>query len=202
VAGVVESQRLFTAEDAEERREKRRESVDEWAILDRVNDAWENWNECGGKCSKYFGALTVEVIRQALMENSVPVSARDVFIRGIPIEFDLLIPRHGATCLNSILYDPEDVIAVFEIKSSGLFDYNSKNRIEKCFEKVRQRNPKIFCGYVTLSERQSFHEKNFDENEWAYPLFWYRQLKGNELYESTGAWQKLLSKIHFCVESR
>ena len=173
--------------------------MDEQAILKRVNKAWIN---CG-KCPKYVGALTVETIREALQKHGIPVSARDVFIRGIPIEFDLLVPRHNASCpLGGILYKPEDVIAVLEIKASGLFDYNSKSRIEKCFEEVRQKNPEIFCGYVTLSERHSFHEKNFGGNEWAYPLFWYRQIKREETYESTGAWQKLLSKLHSCIESR
>jgi hypothetical protein len=173
--------------------------MDEQAILERVDEAWKN---CG-KCPKYVGALTVETIREALQKHGILVSARDVFICGIPIEFDLLVPRHNAPCpVDGILYRPEDVVAVLEIKASGLFDYNSKNRIEKCFEEVRQKNPKIFCGYVTLSERQSFHEKNFGENEWAYPLFWWRSLKGSEPYKPTGAWQKLLSKLHSCTESR
>ena len=171
--------------------------MDEQTILKRVNEAWEN---CG-KCPKYVGAFTVEMIREALQKHGFPVSARDVFIRGIPIEFDLLVPREGTSCLDGILYEPEDVIAVLEIKSSGVFDYDSKNRIEKCFKEVRNKNQNIFCAYVTLSERQSFHEKNFVENDWAYPLFWWRPLKGKDPYKKTGAWHELLSKLHSCIEN-
>ena len=143
----------------------------------------------------------VESVRQALKANGINVSFRDVFIRGLPIEFDLLVPRPNTPCIDGILYKPDDVIAVLEIKASGLFDNNSKERIEKCFEEVRKTNPKIYCGYVTLSERQSFHEKNFGENEWAYPLFWWHPLKGKEPYKATGAWQELLSKLHTSIEN-
>jgi len=90
------------------------------------------------------------------------------------------------------------VVAVLEIKASGLFDYNSKNRIEACREKVLKENQNIFFGYVTLSENQKFHEKNFHEDEWAYPLFWWR---GKDNYDSTGAWQKLLNELHTCINA-
>lgn len=76
----------------------------------------------------------------------------------------------------------------------------AKKRIEDCFNAVREKNPKIFCGYVTLSERQNFHEKISGENDWAYPLFWWRQLNGSEPYTSKGAWQELLSKLHACIK--
>jgi hypothetical protein len=141
----------------------------------------------------------METIRQALQENGIPVSTRDVFIRGIPIEFDLIVPRHGARDpVHGILYEPEDVVAVLEIKASGLFDYNSKSRIEACREKVLKENLNIFFGYVTLSENQKFHAKNFREDEWAYPLFWWR---GSDYGESTGSWQKLLKDLHQCINA-
>jgi len=142
----------------------------------------------------------MEVIRQALQDDGIPVSSRDVFIRRIPIEFDLIVPRHGVPSpADGILYKPEEVIAVLEIKASGLFDYNSKKRIESCRSKVLEANHNIFYGYVTLSERQSFHEKNFGEDEWAYPLFWWH---GRDKYESTGSWKKLLNELHKCINAQ
>jgi len=173
--------------------------MDEQAILKRRNEAWEH---CG-KCAKYVGALTVEVIRHALKDNGIPVSGRDVFIRGIPIEFDLLVPRLGTPCpADEILYEPGDVIAVLEIKASGLFDHNSKKRIEDCRKEVLRANPNIFYGYVTLSERKGFHEKNFREDDWAYPLFWYKQLNGQQPYESTELWEKLLSELRKRINTK
>jgi hypothetical protein len=168
--------------------------VDERAILDQVNKAW---NYCE-KCPKYVGAVTVETIRQALQNVGIPVSARDVFIHGIPIEFDLIVPRRGAPDpVDGILYKPEDVVAVLEVKASGLFGYNLRERIEYCHAKVREKNPNIFCGYVALSERQTFQEKNFGKDipEWVFTLFWYRQEKRQDKYDPTGNWQKLLSEI-------
>jgi hypothetical protein len=178
-------------------------AINEREILDQVN---KSWNNCGEKCSKYVGALTAEVIRQALQNDGIPVSSRDVFIQGIPIEFDLIVPRHDAACpTDGILYKPDEVIAVLEIKASGLFDYKSKNRIETCRDKVQELNPNVFFGYVTLSERKSFHDKNFHEDEWTYPLFWWHPLKAlkeHERYNSTGFWQKLLSELHKRVNAQ
>jgi hypothetical protein len=50
--------------------------MDELAILDQVN---KSWDDCG-KCSKYVGAFMMETIRQALLNNGISVSSRDVFI--------------------------------------------------------------------------------------------------------------------------
>lgn len=171
-------------------------AMNEREILEQINNSWDFCE----KCPKFVGALTVEIIRKALLDDGIPVSSRDVFIQGIPIEFDLIVPRQGANpSANGILYKPEEVIAVLEIKASGMFDYNYKKRIKECREKVQKKNPSIFFGYVTLSERRSFHEKNFHEDEWTYPLFWWRPLKAlteHEHYTSTGFWQKLLSELH------
>src|SRR5450631_3710277 len=130
--------------------------MDEWSILNRVN---KSWDDCG-KCSKFVGAFMVETIRQALLNNGIPVSTRDVFIRKIPIEFNLIVPRHGAPDpVHGIIYEPEDVVAVLEIKASGLFGYNLIDRIEYCRAEVHKYNLNIFCGYVALSERRTFLKK-------------------------------------------
>ena len=52
----------------------------------------------GVKCSKFTGALTIEVLRLHLKRNGIPVSRRDVFIKGVGIEVDLIIPRPGGMC--------------------------------------------------------------------------------------------------------
>ena len=177
--------------------------MDDRTVFKRVE---KSWNEIGKeKCSKYLGTLTTEVIRHALQENGIPTSGRDVFIRGIPIEFDLIIPRQGANCLEGILYDPEDVIAVLEIKTSGLFDYNSIERIEHCRNKVQEANSSIFYGYVTLTERQSFYNKIFGKNipDWVFTLSWCKRVKGIEYCEEIkDSWQKLLSELHKCIDAR
>jgi hypothetical protein len=54
------------------------------------------WDACDafGKCGKFAGAATVEVVKQALADEGLPTSVRDVFIKGLPVEWD----RSSAFC--------------------------------------------------------------------------------------------------------
>ena len=74
----------------------------------------------GPKCDKYVGAVTVEAIRRALKRHGIETSSRDVFIRGVPIEVDLLIARRPSGPKDELLYRPQDVAAAFEIKTRHL----------------------------------------------------------------------------------
>jgi len=74
----------------------------------------------------------VEVIRQALLDDGIPVSSRDVFIRGIPIEFDLIVPRHDASPpADRILYEAtlslqlqlNTICAAWHITTSGCYSF-------------------------------------------------------------------------------
>jgi hypothetical protein len=58
--------------------------------------------------------LTVELIRDELKRAGLRISARDVFIKNVPVEIDLLIPKAEAKPEHGILYNPEDVLVVFE----------------------------------------------------------------------------------------
>lgn|ERR1700735_1632495 len=48
------------------------------------------------KSSKFAGAMTAELMKTELRAEKITTSARDVYIRGIPLEIDLIVPRHGA----------------------------------------------------------------------------------------------------------
>ncbi len=50
-------------------------------------------------CNKFEGHLAVETLKQALADEGIASSARDVFVKGVPVELDLLIPRIGASPL-------------------------------------------------------------------------------------------------------
>jgi|HubBroStandDraft_6_1064221.scaffolds.fasta_scaffold668781_2 hypothetical protein len=52
------------------------------------------WEECDafGKCGKFAGAATVEILKQALADEGLPTSVRDVFIKGLPVEWDIVVP--------------------------------------------------------------------------------------------------------------
>jgi hypothetical protein len=47
-------------------------------------------------CRKFQGHVAVEIMKEALAAEGIATSARDVFIAGLPVEWDLLVPREGA----------------------------------------------------------------------------------------------------------
>ena len=57
-----------------------------------VNLAWDAC-EAFGKRGKFAGAATVEIVKQALADEELPTSVRDVFVKGLPVEWDLVVPR-------------------------------------------------------------------------------------------------------------
>lgn len=54
-----------------------------------------------GHPKKFGGAVAIEILRATLDEKNIPTSRRDVFIRGIPLEIDLLILTNNAAPSNS-----------------------------------------------------------------------------------------------------
>jgi len=98
----------------------------------------------------------MEIIRQQLIREGLPVSARDVFIKGNPAELDLLIHRPSAKPEYGIVFDPEDVAVVLEIKNSGVYDKDSAASIAKRFHSLQTLNLRIQCVYLTICENQKF----------------------------------------------
>jgi len=168
--------------------------MDDITLLDQINRAKEDF---GIKCPKYTGAITVEFIRLALREHGISASPRDVFIKGVPIEIDLLIPRAGTSPENGILYRPEDVLIALEIKNSGAFGEAAVRTIKKNFMRIQQHGEQIDCFYVTLAERKGYKwaitEDNFGFP--AYTLFWHSGGGKNRRYEPSGDWQRLICDI-------
>lgn len=151
----------------------------------------------GTKCSKYIGAMTVEFIRLALREYNIAVSTRDVFIKGVPAEIDLLIPREGTVPTHGILYEAEDVLIALEIKNRGAFGEGTVTNIRKNFLAIQQKNKNILCFYVTLQEQKGYKWAVTEMNLGfpAYTLFLRSGSGKNERYESTGDWERLISHI-------
>lgn len=92
--------------------------MDDYNIFEMISKAKKDF---GVKCAKFTGAVTVEVIKYALEKHGIFTSPRDVFIKNLPIEIDLLIPKTGAVPEYDAIYDPNDVLVVLEIKNYGSF---------------------------------------------------------------------------------
>ena len=151
----------------------------------------------GVQSKKFTGALVIEILRRALEECGIGASRPNVYLKGLASEIDLIIPRRGANVEFEILYSPEDVLAVLEIKTSGLFSKEDSYRIGSVFRAVQSINSSIFCAYVTISERQSYKYKATEEKLGCpvYTLTWHHGPDEARKYESTGDFSRLVDKL-------
>jgi len=163
-------------------------------IFETIVHAKKNF---GIRCSKFAGTVTVEIIKRALEKSGIRTSSRDVFIKGVPIEIDLLVPRTGAVADYDIVYEPQDVLIVLEIKSAGAFGESTIKSVKKRFQRIREINQKIYCAYVTLAERIGYRWAISEEKTGfpSYTLFWHSGSGGNFTIESKGDWHKLLEDM-------
>lgn len=149
------------------------------------------------KCRKFLGAVTTELMRKVLADEGIPTSARDVFIRGIPLEIDLIVPHRGEEPFLGLLYEPRQVAAALEIKKSGSFGEQTLQTIRNNFNLLHQL--KVKCAYVTLEERKSYRYAASEENL-GFPCFtlaWHKDTDAD--VETTGHWEKLLAFLRECM---
>lgn len=159
-------------------------------IVNKVRDAKRHF---GPKCPKKFGgAAAVEILRDALAKEGFPTSRRDVFIRGIPIEVDVIIPLRGAKPVMGLLYEPEHVAVVLEVKKSGIFGEQALKAIRANFKRLRRAGIRS-CAYVTFEDRFNYKWKGTCQNLGCdcFTLAWHRQTDGP--LERTGDWEKFVS---------
>jgi hypothetical protein len=149
------------------------------------------------KCKNFSGALVVELLIQAFNERHIPVSRPNVYMVGLPTEIDLVIPRKDAQPEFEILYKPKDILAVLEIKASGLFNKETASKIGDTFKAVQSIEPSIFCAYVTVSERFSYKYKATKEVVGfpVYTIAWHSGPDNNHKYDFTGDFSKLLDLL-------
>lgn len=163
-------------------------------LLNAINSAMQSF---GPACAKYCGAVTTEIIRKEMESNGINVSARDVFIRGMPIEIDLIIYKKGITSENNILYEPKDVLVAIEVKNTGSFGQKTIDTIRQNREYILKANRKIKYCYLTLAERKGFKWAISKANSGceSYTLFWHRVSGSNRVDESTGDWSRFLGDM-------
>jgi hypothetical protein len=113
--------------------------------LKEIKDIVKDFGNFPGRLrTKVTGAIAVQILRQHLIQNGIPISHRDVFIKGIPIEFDLIVPKKEAESECGILNQPQDVAAVIEVKYSGIYSKESLEAI---------KNPSI----LSPDDRHRYH---------------------------------------------
>jgi len=147
----------------------------------------------GPPSRKFSGTVTTELIRQALLDSGIPVSSRDVFIRGLPLEIDLLILSKGAKPRFEVLYEPSDVLACLEVKNAGSFGESTIQGTKTAFARARAVIPDAQCFYVSLRERSGFRGAVTDENVAARAFTLFEYSGSGKCYRlwPTGDWPKL-----------
>lgn len=148
---------------------------------------------------KFIGALSIELLRKELIKEGFNISHRDVYIFGLHNEFDLLVLKKKQKARENLLYKPEQVIAVLEIKFSGTYSEDEILNINKIFSSVRKLNKKIKCFYLTISEniKYKYYSKEKKIGDHAFFLFSRETnlksaIKKGRL-RATGDWDKLIS---------
>lgn len=155
----------------------------------------------GETCKKFSGTLTVELIRQRLKKSGIPVSPRDVFIKGLGIEIDLVIPRPGTLPAHNIIYNPEDVVAALEVKYRGAFSSQALDNTKANFQRIKQVDKRIQCIYVAVVETRGYKwavtRKNLGFP--AYTLYWYSN-KTHE-HQPSRDWEKLVNRLAQAIKN-
>jgi hypothetical protein len=164
--------------------------MEEEQILEEVEKAKEFF---GIVCNKCSGALTVEVIKQHLEKHGFCVSSRDVFIKGVNSELDLIVVKKSAAPKHGIIYEPSDVVCALEIKNQGAFGEKTTLDIKKTFGEIKSKNPDILCCYLTVLERETYKNKVTPE-KLGYPAFTMFYYKGKNRW-ATGDWTNCLKEM-------
>jgi hypothetical protein len=169
-------------------------------ILKEINESLARFGE--GQASlrtRLTCALAVEVVRKHLLQEGFPVSERDVFIRGLTPEIDLLLPSKSAKAEHNLVYEPKDVRAVLEIKYSGVYNQQVIPRLQECFDTIKSKCPDAYFACVVIHEREGFRyaAKTEDLGYPVYTLHWWSGDRKNA--RDTGEWETLIKDLrgHF-----
>jgi hypothetical protein len=168
--------------------------MEENLIFSEVEQAKKSF---GRRYKKLSGALTVEVLKSHLEKNGFFVSNRDVFIRGVDSEIDLLVIRRNATPRYNLIFESDDVVAALEVKNYGSFGKDSISQIRTAFDKIKSQNTNIFCCYITLLERESYKYRITSKmlGYPAYTIFFHKGEGKKIQLINTGEWDKFLNDL-------
>ena len=134
------------------------------------------------------------------MGSGETTSARDVFIRGTPLDVDVIVPHRGERPTLGILYDPAQVAVALEIKKMGSFGKGTLQAIRTNFNQLHDLG--VSCAYVALEERKTFRWRATQENIGGFPCFtlaWHKSHDGP--LQDTEDWNRLLEFIQESISA-
>lgn len=167
-------------------------------IVERARKAKQDFGD--GYPKKFGGASVIEILRDELGKIGIATSQRDVYVRGIPLEIDLIIPRKTAKPWLKLLYEPNEVAFALEVKKTGSFAEVGRNKIKDDFTCLKRAG--IRCIYISFEERENYKWRpKKTARKFNYPCFnlaWHK--KSNGPLEPTGDWEKFVSSLQEGVQ--
>lgn len=144
--------------------------------------------------AKSVGALTTQIIGEHLRAHAFSISPRDVFIRRLPLEIDLLVTKPNTQTAHGIIYDPCDVLAALEIKRSDAHGEGTARHMRSaCEELCRHVGFSVPCAYITLQERKGFKYHPMDcEAFRVFCLFWHTGERDRKTPQLSDEWRRVL----------
>jgi len=168
-------------------------------ILIEIDRHYQRFGSDGARFqTKATGAVTNEVIRKLLQDEGIKVSLRNVFIEGFPTEWDLIIAKEGTEAELDCIWQPTDVLAVIEIKYSGLYDNSAVQRLNQTFLQLTSKHPHIKPYYFTVMETQNARNRITDQKIGgrSLTLHWWRSKNKKDEYIIRGdQWETLVREI-------
>ena len=167
-------------------------------LVERVRKAKKDFGS--NPPNKFGGAAAIEILRAALARKKILTSQRDVFVRGVPLEVDLIVPQVGERPSLHLVFTPGQVAVALEVKKGGTFGKPSLKKIRHDFAKLRRSG--ICCAYITFEERYSYRWKATEKNIGApcFTLAWHKYTDGP--LEPTGDWERFVAFLRKAIATK
>jgi hypothetical protein len=149
---------------------------------------------------KFGGAVAVEILRRKLQCCSIASSRRDVFVRDVPVETDLVIPYAGERPLMELLYEPHQVAVALEVKKSGIFGARGIQAIRRSFNLLREKG--VCCAYFTFEDMKGYKFAGTPESLGCrcFTMAWHKTSEGP--FEPTEEWKAFVDFLRERLEAR
>lgn len=158
--------------------------------------------------SKFYGDVVSRIIAAYLTRHLPPdykVIGPDVYIIGLPTEFDLLVADKTATPLEfSSSYSLSQLYSVIEVKMTGIFEKKESFRakaekIRDKFQPLVKENSNLKCAYIAVEEVSPIKETSYNYIEETrkalepFPFFVLRNNRNKIPYR--GQWESFVKFV-------
>ena len=118
-------------------------------------------------------------------------------------EIDLLIPKKNSAPWLDLLYEPRQVAVALEVKKSGIYSKESRDKIKRDFDRLGKLG--VQCAYFTFEEVENYCWKPTEEFL-GFPCFtlaWHMKMGGPLLPTKEGEdWESFVIFLRNTMAAR